>query len=246
MPTACAEMLFSVITITYNAATVLPPTLASVAEQTCGDFEYLLIDGASKDNTVALAQAAPIAAKTIVSKPDKGLYDAMNRGLALAKGRYVIFLNAGDRFASSNTLQIYADAISAAPEAPAIVYGQTLLVDLAGNGLGPRHLTAPEVLTARSFKRGMTVCHQAMAVRRDLAPEYDLRYRFSADYDWVCRILLQGHPNAYTGCTTAHYLSEGLTTANHRASLLERFRIMVRHYGLSAALLTHLRLLLHR
>lgn len=234
-------MLFSVITITYNAAATLPPTLRSVEAQTFADFEYLIIDGASRDDTVALAEAARIDNKTIVSKPDRGLYDAMNRGLRLAKGDYVIFLNAGDSFPSPETLQIYADAIAAAPERPGMVYGQTLLVDAEGNILGPRHLLAPENLKFEDFGRGMLVCHQAMAVRRDLAPEYDLRYSFSADYDWSVKVLSRSPLNVYTGAVTAHYLAEGITTANHRASLRERFKIMSRHYGLLPTILTHIK-----
>lgn len=237
--------LFSIITITFNAERTLPPTLQSVAEQTCADYEYLLIDGASKDGTVALAQAAPIANKRILSEPDRGLYDAMNKGLRLARGKYVIFLNAGDSFPSPDTLQLYADAAMANPEA-GIIYGQTELVNEQRQVIGPRHFTAPKHLTANDFSRGMLVCHQAMAVRRDLAPLYDLRYRFSADYDWSVKVLKASPLNVYIPATTAHYLAEGMTTANRRASLLERFRIMTRHYGLLPTLLTHLRKLLPR
>lgn len=234
-------MLFSVITITYNAAETLPPTLESVAAQQFTDYEYLLIDGASTDSTLALAAAAPIKDKTIISRPDKGLYDAMNRGLHAAKGRYVIFLNAGDSFPSPLTLQTYADVIASAPQEPGIVYGQTMLVNSERQIIGPRHLTAPANLSFRSFLEGMTVCHQAMAVRRDLAPDYDLQYRFSADYDWVIKILEKSPLNIYTGEVTAHYLSEGLTTKNHRASLLERLKIMSSHYGAWPAFGSHVK-----
>ncbi|MDE6262787.1 MAG: glycosyltransferase [Muribaculaceae bacterium] len=234
-------MLFSIITITYNAAETLPPTLESVAAQQMTDFEYLLIDGASTDMTLTLAAEAPIANKTIISRPDKGLYDAMNRGLHAAQGRYVIFLNAGDSFPSPLTLQTYADAIHSAPQEPGIVYGQTMLVNFERQIIGPRHLTAPATLSARSFLDGMTVCHQAMAVRHDLAPDYDLQYRFSADYDWVIKVLKKSTLNVFTGQVTAHYLSEGITTKNHRASLLERLRIMAKHYGIMPALGSHLK-----
>lgn len=234
-------MLFSVITITYNAAATLPPTLASVAAQQFSDFEYLLIDGASTDSTLSLAAAAPIADKTIISRPDRGLYDAMNRGLHAAQGDYVIFLNAGDSFPDPLTLRTYADAIAAAPERPGIVYGQTMLVGADREIIGPRHLIAPETLCFESFLDGMLVCHQAMAVRRDLAPDYDLQYRFSADYDWVIKVLSRSPLNVYTGTVTAHYLSEGLTTANHRASLLERLKIMAHHYGKFPAAWSHLK-----
>lgn len=233
--------LISVITITRNAAATLRPTLESVAAQTFRDFEYLVIDGASTDSTLAMARDAFPSAR-ILSEPDAGLYDAMNKGLHLASGTYVIFLNSGDSFTSADTLQLYADAISAAaPELPGMVYGQTRIVDSSRNFIGERHLRAPEQLTRRSFLNGMEVCHQAMCVRRDLAPDYDLRYRFSADYDWAVKVLERSALNVYIPAYVADYLSEGLTTANRRKSLLERFDSMRRHYGLLPALKSHIR-----
>lgn len=218
--------------------------MASVAAQTFRDFEYLIIDGQSRDNTVEIARSYPFA--QVVSEPDRGLYDAMNKGLHRARGQYILFLNAGDSFPSPHTLQQYADAIEgAAPDVPGIIYGQTRLVDSHGRYVGERHLRAPQRLTPRSFLNGMVVCHQAMLVRRDLAPDYDLRYRFSADYDWGCKILKASPLNLYIPDYTANYLCEGLTTANRRKSLIERFRAMSANYGLPAALLSHVKILLH-
>lgn len=232
-------MLFSVITITYNAAATLPATLRSVAAQTFRDFEYIVIDGNSTDGTAELARRMPGA--LVTSEPDRGLYDAMNKGLRQSSGEYIIFLNAGDRFHAPDTLERYAAAIQKADSRPGIVYGQTAIVDSDGKYLRERHLRAPKQLTFRSFANGMTVCHQAMCVRRDLAPVYDMRYRFSADYDWVCKVLKVSELNVYIPDYTADYLSEGVTTANHRASLRERFSIMRAHYGLLRTILTHLK-----
>lgn len=221
----------------------MPPTLASAKAQTFRDFEHLIIDGASTDATVALASAEP--GVRVISEPDRGLYDAMNKGLHLARGRYILFLNAGDALAGPDTLQRYADAIAAAPEAPGIVYGQTRLVDAERNYIGERHLLAPDNLNARSFLDGMVVCHQAMLVRRDLAPDYDLRYHFSADYDWGCKVLKASHLNIYIPGYVADYLAEGLTTANRRKSLIERFRAMSANYGLLPTILSHIKIVLH-
>ena len=90
------QPLFSIITITYNASSTLPATLKSVKEQTCKLYEYIVVDGKSSDNTVELAKNADIDNCKIVSERDRGLYDAMNKGLGMANGDYVIFLNAGD------------------------------------------------------------------------------------------------------------------------------------------------------
>ncbi len=230
--------LFSIITITFNAEQVLPATLESVRSQKFTDFEYLIADGASTDGTVALAEKSGTAGMSIVSEPDKGLYDAMNKGIARARGSYLIFLNAGDAFHSPLSLQEIADAISREGN-PDIVYGQTQIVDSSRKFIAMRHLTAPERLTFASFKHGMLVCHQAFVVRRELAEPYDLRYRFSADYEWCLRCLKKAKRCAYTGTTLIDYLADGLTDKNHKASLKERYHIMCQYYGTIPTLLRH-------
>lgn len=235
--------LFSIITITFNAADTLPATLRSVDSQTCTDYEHLVIDGASRDNTVGLVLGRlDIPAnprRQVFSEPDKGLYDAMNKGLAKARGRYLIFLNAGDAFSTPDTLALYA---AAASEQADVIYADTRLVDADRRVLGPRHLSVPERLTFRSFARGMLVCHQAFCVRRSIASAYDLAYRFSADYEWCLRCLKATSPDrcANLHATAIDYLTDGLTDRNRKASLKERYRIMCRYYGTLPTMLRHL------
>lgn len=232
------EPLFSIITVTWNAAAVIAPTLESVQRQTNTDYEMLIIDGASTDDTLNIVRGASISSLRVFSEPDQGLYDAMNKGINRARGRYIIFLNAGDAFASDTVLARLAQLTSGNP---GVIYGQTQLVDQSREVVGERHLTAPKRLTVDSFLRGMVVCHQAFVVRRDLAPEYDLQYRLSADYDWCIRVLKASPANAYAGrVPIISYLADGMTTRHHRASLLERYRIMCHHYGTMKAILAHL------
>lgn len=231
--------LFSIITVTYNAADTVAVTMRSVAEQTCTLYEHLIMDGASRDNTLQIVNELSSARTRVVSKPDHGIYDAMNSGLDCATGDYLIFLNAGDAFHSADTLQQLADVILD-NDYPGIVYGQTNLVDADGNYVGPRHLTAPEVLTMDSFKHGMLVCHQAFVALKRLAPRYDLQWRFSADYEWCLRCLKRSRRNVYTGTVLIDYLSEGMTTQNRRKSLIERYRIMCRYYGTLPTLFRHI------
>lgn len=230
--------LFSVITVTYNAASTLPATLRSVGEQTCKLYEYLVIDGDSKDGTADLANASGIDNLTVVCEPDRGLYDAMNKGLGLAKGDYVIFLNAGDSFHSPNVLQLIADAIME-NDYPGIVYGQTQIVNADRKRIGDRHLTAPAILTLDSFKEGMVVCHQAFIVLRKLVDNYDTRYKFSADFEWCIRCLQRSHRNCYIDRILIDYLSEGITTSNRWRSLWERFKIMSFYFGFFPTLYRH-------
>lgn len=232
------EKMFSIVTVTWNAADVIGPTIEGIKAQTCTDFEWLVVDGASSDGTVAMAEAAGVANTRIVSEPDKGLYDAMNKAMRLARGKYLIWMNAGDAFADSQALQRLADVASGNP---GVIYGQTQLVDSSRRVVGMRHLTAPAKLTVDSFKRGMLVCHQAFVARRDIAPQYDLAYRFSADYDWCIRVLKTSECNAYAGDKPViSFLTDGMTDKNHKASLKERFGIMCRYYGTLPTVLRHL------
>ena len=234
-----AHPLFSIITITFNAESELKPTMESVREQTCSDFEHLIIDGASKDNTLGVARKYGTPSLRILSEKDAGLYDAMNKGLRMACGKYVLFLNAGDSFASPFSLSLYADA---AKNDPDIIYGDTVIVDEQRAIKGPRHLSAPEHLTFESFSEGMLVCHQAFCVKRSIAPEYNLKYRFSADYDWTINCISATSPSKCVNLheIVVHYLDNGMTEKNKIASLRERFDVMCAHYGTATALLRHL------
>lgn len=240
---------FTVVTITYNAAKVLAPTLRSVASQTWQHVEHWIIDGASKDNTLEIARKYAADNNRydvhILSEPDGGIYFAMNKGLERATGDYIIFLNAGDRFANPETLEQVAAKAEAYIELPAVVYGDTDIVDEEGHFLGHRHLNAPERLTWHSFLHGMTVCHQAFYVRTDIARgiRYDTSLRHSADVDWCIRVMKEGQrrhlENANVHEVVALFLAGGDTTQSHRDSLKERFRVMRHHYGLFPTVVMH-------
>lgn len=235
--------LISIITITFNAETVLGPTMESVASQTCRDYEHIIIDGASKDRTLDVARK--FDRTRILSEPDRGLYDAMNKGLSMARGKYVLFLNAGDAFHSPAVLEAYAERARLGDD---IIFADTVIVNSSREVTGPRHYSAPEYLTTESFSRGMLICHQAFMVRAAIAPKYDLAYRFSADYDWTIRCIMNANLQRTTNLhiVAIDYLSDGLTDRNKYASLRERYRIMAKHYGRSAAIRRHLQLLLGR
>ena len=250
---------FTIITVTYNAAKVFRQTAESVFRQSYRNVEHIIVDGASTDDT--LAQAKDYMERSyasgnghdvrIMSEPDNGIYDAMNKGLTLATGDYVCFLNAGDSLPFADTLETIVtnaaldDTQEAGLPLPAVLYGDTDIVDGNGNYLCPRRLTPPTILTWKSFKNGMLVCHQAFYVRTDLAKStpYDMQYKYSADVDWCIRIMrLAGKKGLLIkGVHTviANYMQEGTTTRHHRESLRERFRIMKHYYGLTTTLAMH-------
>lgn len=250
-------MKISIVTITYNAASVLQRTLDSVAGQTYSDIEHVIIDGASKDGTLEQIRNYESRIKhyevSVVSEPDRGIYDAMNKGLQKATGDYIIFMNAGDTFHEATTLEKVADRAERSVEQgvkgkePAVIYGDTNIVDAKGNFLRKRHLSAPEQLSWRSFKNGMLVCHQAFYARLDIARNihYDLQYRHSADVDWCIRVMKEAErqhlPLVNVHAVLADFLDGGDSKQNHRASLKERFAVMRRHYGLLTTLVMHVR-----
>ena len=160
-------------------------------------------------------------------------------GIGRAKGDYLVFLNAGDKFHSADTLRHLADLV-VDNDKPGILYGQTDIVDNRGVRLGDRHLIAPEVLTLKSFATGMVVCHQAFIPLRRIAGMYNLKYRYSADYEWCIRCLQHSRRNVYAGEVLIDYLNEGLTTANRRKSLKERFNVMCYYYGTFPTLVRHI------
>lgn len=233
------DPLISIITVTYNASGVVETTLQSVAEQTFVDYEHIIIDGKSADATVAIASRFSNPRLQIYSKPDSGIYHAMNRGLRLAHGRYVLFLNAGDSFATGDTLMKYARA---AMEGKDIIYGDTVIVDRKGKILRPRHLQAPRILTYKSYLQGMLICHQAFMVRREIAPEYSREFRLSADYDWCMECIAKSRitQRHNLNAVTIHFLEGGMTSKLKLKSLRERFIIMKRRFGLLAALKAHI------
>lgn len=246
---------FSVVTITYNAAAVLRPTLDSVMMQDYPNVEHLIIDGASTDETLAIAKAYQKQSDEaenghivkIQSESDKGLYDAMNKGLRLATGDYIVFMNAGDRFPEADTLDkvMLAAVVGDGEERPAVLFGNTDIIDDKGNFLYHRRLSPPERLTWRSFRYGMVVCHQAFYARTDIARSlpYDTTFRYSADVDWCIRVMKEGeHQHLLLRnihAVVANYMEEGQTTIHHKDSLKERFEVMRRHYGLLTTVLLH-------
>ena len=230
---------FSVITVCYNAQATIEDTIQSVIAQTYHHVEYIIVDGASKDRTLSIINRYRDRIATVVSEPDKGLYDAMNKGLRLATGDYVCFLNAGDSFHEDDTLQQMVHTLRELTELPDVLYGETELVDAEGHFVRMRRLQAPEHLTWHSFRHGMLVCHQAFFAKRTLAEPYDLSYRFSADFDWCIRIMKKSKVLHNTHLTLIEYLEEGMTTRNHKASLHERFRIMTKHYGWLSTVVHH-------
>jgi Glycosyltransferases involved in cell wall biogenesis len=231
---------FSIITVTYNAEQWLERTVLSVLCQSYFGVEYIIIDGGSKDGTIDIIKQYETGVASWISEPDSGLYDAMNKGLRKATGDYILFLNAGDTFHTNDTLQQIVGKISKRKALPDIIYGETEIVSAEGLSLGQRRLKTPSRLTWKSFRMGMLVCHQSFFANRNIAVEYDLQYRFSADFDWCIKCLKQAKSIHNSRLIISNFLDEGMTTQNHKASLKERYNIMNRYYGRISTALLHI------
>ncbi len=225
----------SVITIVYNNVRDIERTIRSVVNQTYANIEYVIVDGLSNDGTLRVIEKYKDRVAKIVSEKDEGIYDAMNKGLALATGDYVIFMNSGDEFYDSETVK----AVFASADDADIYYGETEMIADDGSSLGQRRHKAPAKFTWRGFKYGMSISHQAIYIKRSLAEPYDRRYQLSSDIDWIIRAAKKAKKIVNVNRYVAKYLVGGMSKKKHRQSLVERFDIMKRNYGLIPTVFNH-------
>lgn len=232
----------SLITITFQAEEYLTRTLESILEQGNRDqFEYIIIDGNSNDQTLSIIQNSSIKPDLLISENDRGIYDAMNKGLAKATGEYVMFMNAGDQFASRNTLKIILNHLSKDPD---VLYSDANFVDVKGYFMGKRSEATPhklpQNLTWKDFKFGMLICHQAFICKKSLAPYFSLKYQLSSDIDWEIHCLKAANKISFMPDPICNYLMGGASVKNLKKSWLERFQVLSEHFGLIQTMMNHL------
>ena len=232
----------SIITITFQAEAYIQRTLDSVHAQGHRDqFEYIIVDGNSRDQTMSLIQNASIKPDVLISENDKGIYDAMNKGLAKATGEYVMFMNAGDEFASDDTLKTILNHLSKNPD---VLYSDANFVDLKRNFMGKRSEATPhqlpQNLTWRDFKFGMLICHQSFICKKSIAPFFSLEYQLSSDIDWEIQCLKAANKISYMPEPICNYLMGGASVKNLKKSWLERFQVLSKHFGLVQTIMNHI------
>lgn len=225
----------SVITVVYNNVKDIERTMLSVLNQTYPHIEYIIVDGASNDGTVDKIRLYENKIAKFISEQDNGIYDAMNKGLGLATGDYVLFMNAGDEIYAPETV---ADVFASAP-AGDIYYGETEMYDAQWNSLGQRRHHAPEHFNWKSFRYGMSISHQAIYIKRSLTSPFDLKYKYSADIDWIIKAAKNSSNIVNTHLYVAKYLVGGISKAKHLDSLRERFQIFSHYYGTVQNVINH-------
>lgn len=201
--------LFSVITITFNNRDGLRRTSSSILSQTCKDFEWIIIDGNSTDGTQA--DFINYQSANIISEPDKGIYDAMNKGMEQATGDYILFMNAGDMFADAKILSGLTEYCLSTPD---FIYGDS---QEDGHLKRARHHS--------KINWGMHTHHQAMLYRRQTlaAMRYDLHYKIAADYDLTLRFLKIAKSVMSIPMPICIFESGGLSQTNVKTGRDEQF-----------------------
>jgi glycosyltransferase involved in cell wall biosynthesis len=181
-------MKFSIVTVCWNSAAVLKGARDSLLAQTYRDYEWVVVDGASNDNTMEIVRGFNAAPVVSVCEPDKGIYDAMNKGVGMARGEYVFFLNSDDALHDPEVLADVAKQLTAAPHTD-LLYG-----NVTYEYPDRRMLRTFSHIDARSLPFE-DLCHQAVFARRalfDRLGAFDTRFRLNADYDWLIRVFRSG------------------------------------------------------
>lgn len=209
----------TVVTVVRNAPAALRVTAGSVLSQTYGNLEYVIVDGASTDGTADFARSLGDKVDVLISEPDKGIYDAMNKGVRAASGEWVIFMNAGDTFYSADTIERVFD--SADYSGCGVVYGDVAKRNADGE-LEMKKAGAP----CNSHR--MFFCHQSAFYRRSdiLAEEFDISHRMSADIHQVKRLYKKGVKFCQTDIPVAVFDTGGVSNVRRSAGLRDNISVV--------------------
>jgi glycosyltransferase involved in cell wall biosynthesis len=204
--------LISVVIPTWNSEAVLPLALQSLCEQSFRDFELIVSDGASADGSLAVVErfAAALPGLRVDSRPDKGVYDAINRGVRLANGDWFLVLGSDDRLHASDTLALVAIHLKSAGEAQ-VVYGDVRMMVANHSGVPPGGRFAGAVPLQRLF--GANMCQQSVFYRRELFDTlggFDERYRLYADWAFNIRAAFEA-PTRWIDVVVSDYAATGMS-----------------------------------
>lgn len=229
--------LLTIVTVTYNAAAYISETVESVKKQTFANYEHLIIDGASTDDTCTRVRAFANPALRLLSEPDNGIYDAMNKGIAQAKGQWLYFLNAGDTFASPHIL---TEIFNGREKNHDLIYGKVI----TKNEPSGVNYTTGKPLTPASFFFTIPINHQGVFFHQSTFKKignYNLSYKILADLEWLIRYFKQQKNNAvYVNTIVAEYETVGFSYNNRARSLSETLKYSRNHFPLHITILNYL------
>jgi putative colanic acid biosynthesis glycosyltransferase len=222
----------SIVTVTYNAARELSRTRDSIRSQNFHDYEWIVVDGASVDGTRKILEQDS-AISVWRSERDNGIYDAMNKGVGLANGRYLLFLNAGDVFPAPSTLQEVAKFLAECNDQCDVLYGGANLVFPDGR----KHYRPPRKADSYIW-HGLPANHQATYYRRTVlgANPYDLKYKICGDYYLAAKLHMMGVSTSYLNSSLVEFFIGGRSLFNPLTAIKEPFVIQSEILRLSTGL----------
>ena len=238
-----SEYLLTLITINYNNYEGLRATVASVMNQNAPKkWRWIVIDGGSTDGSKEYLERNSELFDYWVSEPDKGIYDAMNKGLQQVEDGYVWFLNSGDRLRETFTMSMVLESIETLPWVDCF-YSDTYFVDENYEELGLISELKPQEFPVKlnydSFRYGMNICHQSFVARRDMAPFYKTEYKQAADIDWILEILKKRPVCRQLNSVLTEFQIGGSSSQNSRKAMKERYQILKSHFGFLPNLFAH-------
>ncbi len=219
------EPEFSIITICRNEVRGIAPTCQSIVTQKHANFEWIVVDGASTDGTLEVLEQYRGHITNFVSERDKGIYDAMNKGIRLSRGKYVVFMNGGDRFSGPDVLNL----VSRAPKAK-LIYGQLELDEKGGVLLSQPEKIGREYLLTHMVHHQAAFFHQSLFKKHGL---YNAQYRIAGDYDFFIRILANDPvSHHYIARPFAVFDRNGISCSEHHRHLRKRenHQIRMKHF----------------
>ena len=214
-------MKFSIITVTYNCEDLIETTLNSVLIQDFLNFEYIIVDGGSTDNTLKIIESYKDKIDIIISEPDKGIYDAMNKAIKLASGEYINFMNAGDTFIGNNIITTINNFLNQNNCSLAYGYARTSYLN-------------KELLIGNSDASKIKICHQAAFYKKDLHHKYglyDLNYKIVSDRDFFAKLYTHHEPICFVNTIIVDYMYDGLTTKNVLARIYEDYMLDQQYFS---------------
>ena len=216
---------FTIITVCLNAMETISATAQSLAKQRFADYEWLVMDGASTDQTLQMLDKCHLSNKRVYSASDNGIYDAMNKAVSMATGDWLYFLNSGDEFEDDDVLSDVSAAIDR-HRGVELFWGDMLYV--AGDRKQPRrfrHISARTLIFA-DLNHQSTFAHRKLFAKLGT---FDIEYQTSADYDWLIRVFRSGAICHYMSRTIARFAVGGMHSANPQALLAERQRLRLQY-----------------
>ena len=227
-------MTLTIITINYNNAVGLQKTMESVLAQTSKDFEYIIIDGASTDGSGDYLKTINYKLQTtnykLVSEPDNGIYHAMNKGIRMAKGEYVHFLNSGDWLVDKHVVEKMLGELKeliTKEQQPDVFVGNKIMIRPDGKIRRGHNDKRP--VTALTFYRG-TIEHTSAYIRRELFNTvglYDETFRIVSDWKWYFEAVLHHHARvAFTDLYVTYFDNTGISSTNQQLDKAERRQVL--------------------